>query len=468
VAVPTYPSLLYGTRYPAIPHLAGSAFGDGDVVLSNQETHVVLSRPLVAWEKLDGLNVGISFVRGVPRVHSRVHGVLELERLGPGLWPLVDFVFEHLGPLWKLLGNHSIVFGEWLDGAPSLLPYPRRDVPFVGFDLVDRARGFLSPVRSHRRLKRAGFAVPTVVFEGRVKSVAELWRYARTSRFGGPAEGLVLGQGARCFKLVRADFPTRTVMPRKKLALPSLPKALRTQEAVVKRFEPGDAQQRVEVERLSKVKGLGPGLRRVEGTKVVMNRVPGKAPRTQQDLAAVGRSLSALHGVRTTLELPALEARPSQHLNRALKVLPRADWRDAVKRLGSLIRSMERGLISRPVVCHGDLKPEHVRVHQGVARFLDFESAVVADFAWEVGAAFERLDLDASERVLVATAYQSTDGTRFVRAWLYRLVWWVVQPAVLRATRLSGSGERIVQRSERRALEVLSALTGRKLAALRR
>ncbi len=103
-----------------------------------------------------------------------------------------------------------------------------------------------------------------------------------------------------------------------------------------------------------------------------------------------------------------------------------------------------------------------------LARFLDFESAVVADFAWEVGAAFERLDLDASERVLVATAYQSTDGTRFVRAWLYRLVWWVVQPAVLRATRLSGSGERIVQRSERRALEVLSALTGRKLAALRR
>ena len=69
---------------------------------------------------------------------------------------------------------------------------------------------------------------------------------------------------------------------------------------------------------------------------------------------------------------------------------------------------------------------------------------------------------------MLASAYQGDDGTRFVRAWLYRLVWWVVQPAVLRATRLSGSGERIVHRSERRARDLLSALTGRQLSALRR
>ncbi len=463
----TYPSLVYGTRFPAIPHLAGSAFGDGDVVLSSRETADVLARPFVAYEKLDGLNVGISFVRGVPRVHSRVRGVLTLDRLGPGLWPLVDFVFEHLGPLWRVLGNHSIVFGEWLEGAPSLLPYPRREVAFVGFDLVEKKRGFIGPVQSHRRLKRAGFAVPGVVFRGAAPSVEALWKFTRTSRFGGPAEGLVLVQGARCFKLVRPDFVERRVVAPKQLIRPSLPKAIRTPE-VLKRFEPDDPKQQVEVERLRKVKALGPGLRRVEGTTVVMGRVPGRAMRTLQDVAAVGRSLAALHRVRTSLDLGALEPKPSQQLRRAIRMVDRADWRAAMRALLPLIRSMERGLVGREVVCHGDLKPDHVRVHDGVARFLDFESSVVADFAWELGAAFERLDLDGRQRVVLATSYESGDGTSFLRAWLYRLVWQVLQPVALQGTRLSGSGERIVRRSEVRARALLGALTARRLTALRR
>ena len=467
MAVTTYPSLVYGTRYPAIPHLGGSAFGEGDVVLSARETADVLARPVVAYEKLDGLNVGISFVRGVPRVHSRVRGVLTLDRLGPGLWPLVDFVFEHLGPLWKVLGNHSIVFGEWLEGAPSLLPYPRRDVAFVGFDLVERSRGFIGPARSHQRLKRAGFAVPEPVFRGVAPSVESLWKYTRRSRFGGPAEGLVLVQGARCFKLVRSDFVDRRVVEPKRLIRPSLPKVLRTSE-VTKVFEPGDPKQQLEVERLRTVKALGPGLRRVEGTKVVMGRVPGRAMRTLQDVAAVGRSLSALHRVRTSVDVGSLEPTPSQQLRRAMRRVERADWRDAMKRLMPLIRSMERGLVGREVICHGDLKPDHVRLHDGVARFLDFESAVRADFAWELGAAFERLDLDGHQRVVLATSYESGDGTSFLRAWLYRLVWQVMQPVALQGVSLSGSGERIVQRGELRARALLGSLTGRRLRALRR
>jgi hypothetical protein len=103
-----------------------------------------------------------------------------------------------------------------------------------------------------------------------------------------------------------------------------------------------------------------------------------------------------------------------------------------------------------------------------LARFLDFESSVVADFAWELGAAFERLDLDGRQRVVLATSYESGDGTSFLRAWLYRLVWQVLQPVALQGTRLSGSGERIVRRSEVRARALLGALTARRLTALRR
>ncbi|MBE2251851.1 MAG: phosphotransferase [Myxococcus sp.] len=468
--ITTYPSLVYGTRYPAIPHLAGSAFGDGDVVLSEAETRAVLSRPVVATEKLDGLNVGISFVRGVPRVHSRVRGVITLDRLGPGLWPLVDFVFEHLGPLWRLLGNHSIVFGEWLEGAPSVLPYPRRQVAFVAFDLVDRARGFMRPTRAHRTLAAAGFAVPLPVFQGVAGAVEALWPLTRTSRFGGPAEGLVLSQGARCFKLVRPDFVTRRVVKPPKLPRARLPAPVRARATVTKVFEPGDVGRDVEVERLRLVRGLGPGLRRVEGAEVVMGKVPGKAVRASASLpevAAVGRSLAALHRVPTSLPLGALEPKPSQQLRRAMKLVGRDDWSAALPSLLRLVRAMESGLPHHPVVCHGDLKPEHVRLHEGVARFLDFESAVIADGAWELGAAFERLDLDGRQRVALARAWSAGDGTSFLRAWLFRLVWWVMQPAALQGVALSASGARIVARSEGRARALLGALGGVSVGRLR-
>lgn len=478
MAVTTYPSLVYGSRYPAIPHLFGSAFGDGDVVLSERQTRRVLARPVRAVEKLDGLNVGISFVKGVPRVHSRVRGELPLHRLGPGLWRLTDFVLERLGPLWRLLGNRFVVYGEWLEGAPSLLPYPRRDVPFVAFDVMDRERrGFVAPNRSRRLLADAGLAVPQVVFEGVAGDVAALWPLTRRSRFGGPSEGLVLTQGARCFKLVRHDFVARSVVARPQLPRARLPGRV-AGPGVTKRFGTEEAAlERVEVERLRRVGRLGPGLRRVEGRVVEMGRVPGRslgARAPLADVAAVGRALEALHRVPTSLELGRLGERPSHELRAAVVRLRERGtessrrWADVVEaRLLPLIRALERGLPSAPVVCHGDLKPEHVKVHDGAARFLDLESALVADFAWELGAAFERLDLDGPRRVALAQAYPSEDGTRFLRAWLHRLVWWVVQPVALRGVPLSGSGARIVRQSEARARALLSALHGTSLPTLR-
>ena len=79
--------------------------------------------------------------------------------------------------------------------------------------------------------------------------------------------------GARRNAALRSDFADRRVVARERLIRPALPKAIRTPE-VIKRFEPGDPKQQIEVERLRKVKALGPGLRRVEGTTVVMGRVP--------------------------------------------------------------------------------------------------------------------------------------------------------------------------------------------------
>lgn len=473
MGITTYPKLVFGTRYPAIPHLAGSASSEGDAVLSPRQTRAVLSRPFVAYEKLDGLNVGFSFVRGVPRIHSRIHGLLTLDRIGPGLWPMVDFVFDRLGALWRLLGNELVVYGEWLEGAPARLPYPRRDVPFVAFDLAHREkRAFLGAQRSHELLERAGFAVPAPVFRGTAAGVDALWPLTRTSRFGGPAEGLIVVQGPRCFKLVRPDFLDRALKAPPAPRRPPLPRSTTRGSPLTKRFAADQLErQRVEVERLRRVGNLGPGLHAVRGSTVVMGRLGGRAfgrAVSLEEVAAVGRSLSRLHRVGTSFPLDALEDRPSVHLQRALAALgPRHAWTRAARRtLLPLLRAMERGLVAERVVCHGDLKPEHVRLHRGAARFLDFECALFADAAWELGAAFERLDLDARQRVALTRAYESDDGTRFLRAWLHRLAWMVVQPAVLRGTKLSGSGRRIVARSEAQARALLEALSGRRVPKL--
>lgn len=468
--ITTYPSLVFGTRYPAIPHLAGSAFTDGDVVLSEKQTLAVLARPFVAVEKLDGLNVGFSFVRGVPRIHSRIHGVLTLDRIGPGLWPMVDFVFENLGALWQLLGDEHVLFGEWLEDAPSRLPYPTRDVPFVAFDLAHRdQRTFLPPTRAHALIEKAGLAVPKPLFRGTAARVEDLWPLTRRSRFGGPSEGLVVMQEGRCFKLVRGDFLERELRTPKPRPRPPLPGRVPVTSRVSKRFTRAEeARLEVEVDRLRHVGALGPRLLERRDRTIVMSRLPGRALGPRDDVAPVGRALSSLHRVETSLSLDTLEDRPSRHLNRALRALgPRHPWTRAVTRsLLPLIRSLERGLTAEPVICHGDIKPEHVRVHHGAARFLDFECALVADAAWELGAAFERLDLEARQRVDLTRAYESEDGTRFLRAWLNRLAWQVVQPALLQQTRLSGSGRRIVRRSEARAKRLLEQLTGTRLPKL--
>jgi hypothetical protein len=477
VPITTYPSLVYGTRYPAIPHLHGSAFTEGDVVLSEAQTRAVLRRRFVASEKLDGLNVGLSFRRGVPVVHSRVHGVLPLARLGPTLWPLVDFVFSNLGALWRLLGARYAVFGEWLEGAPSRLPYPRRDVDFVGFDLVDvQTKTFLGPTRSHARLREAGFATPIALFEGTAPSIDALWRLTRRSRFGGPSEGLVLVQGPRCFKLVRDDYLERPVLERRGLRPPRAGR-LTGRALVTKRFV-DPVRLTVEAERLRAAETVGPGLVRREGAMLVMRRLPGRAPRGHIEpatAAAIGLSLRALHRQGTRLSLDALEPTAKEQLQRALDTLGDAGdatataWARAVKRkLVPLIEGLERGLRGAPVVCHGDLKREHVRVDsRGAVRFLDFERALWADGAWEAGAAFERLGLDGPARVALCRAMGGDDGTRLLRAWLYRLVWWVLHPALLRGQRRAPSVERFLRDGERQARALLRALGTRRLPRLR-
>jgi Phosphotransferase enzyme family/RNA ligase len=466
----TYPRLVFGTRFPAIPHLLGSATSsDADVVLSEEHTRDVLARVLVAHEKLDGFNVGLGFRRGLPVVHSRLHGVVPLRRLGPGFWPLVDYVFEHLAVLRRLLGDDTVLFGEWLEGVPTSLPYPRRKVPFVGFDLLDwRSRTFVPPEDARKRIARAGLPVTPELYRGTPRTLERLISLTNRSWFGGPAEGLVVTQGTRCFKFVRSDFMKPARLERPQFEKPPLPTPVRGGKTVRKTFAAGDDEvfQRVEVERLRALgpRGVAPTLKSVRGRTLELTRLPGRAWKKNESVklaAALGASLAKVHSVASRLPLDSLADTSAAQLREAIAVLRStgdAKWADELERgVLPLVRGLERELPIVPVVCHGDLKPEHVRVDGEVVRLLDFERSLRADRAWELGAAFERLGLSRAQRVALARGAGTHDGTVFLRAWISRIAWWAVQAVALRETTRSPS---VMARSREgvRRLRELSAL----------
>lgn len=465
----TYPQLVFGTRFPAIPHLFGSmTSSDADVVLSEAQTREVLERPLLAHEKLDGFNVGLGFQRGLPVVHSRLHGVVPLRRLGPGFWPLVDYVFDHLGVLRRLLGDDTVLFGEWLEGVPTSLPYPRRKVPFVGFDLLRwKARAFLPPAEARRRIARAGLPITPELYRGTPRTVDVLLALTNRSWFGGPAEGVVVTQGARCFKFVRADF-IKQPMGKRTFERPALPAPVRGAESVRKTFadEGDEVFQRVEIERLRALgpRGVAPKLKAVRGRTLELARLPGRSWRPNEServAAALGASLAKVHSVPSRLPLGALADRSTAQLRETIALLRRtgdAKWADELERgVLPLVRGLERGLPIEPVVCHGDLKPEHVRIDGKVVRLLDFERSLRADRAWEFGAAFERLGLSRAQRVALVRGAGTHEGTVFLRAWISRIAWWAVQAVALRETTRSPS---VMARSREgvRRLRELSAL----------
>jgi len=447
----TYPRLVFGTRFPAIPHLLGSTTSsDADVVLSAAQTRAVLARPLVAHEKLDGFNVGLGFQRGLPVVHSRLHGVVPLRRLGPGFWPLVDYVFEHLAVLRRLLGDDTVLFGEWLEGVPSSLPYPRRKVPFVGFDLLNwRSRAFLPPDEARRRISRAGLPITPQLYRGTPRTLERWIALTARSWFGGPAEGVVVTQGSRCFKFVRADF-LKHPLTRPTYEKPPLPAPVRGWKTVRKTFaaEGDDVFQRVEVERLRALgpRGVAPTLKAVRGRTLELTRLPGRPLKQSAPVrvvAALGAALAKVHAVPSRSPLDSLADTSTAQLRETIAVLRRTGdvkWAGELERgVLPLIRGLERELPIARVVCHGDLKPEPVRVDGKVVRLPDFDGSLRADRAWEFGAAFERLGLSRAQRVALVRGAGTHDGTVFLRAWLSRITWWAVQAVALRETTRSPS-----------------------------
>jgi aminoglycoside phosphotransferase (APT) family kinase protein len=192
---------------------------------------------------------------------------------------------------------------------------------------------------------------------------------------------------------------------------------------------------------------------------LTLSRLPGRPfPRraTPALAAALGDALARLHARaravprRTTVDVLAGDA--ARHLRDALRhgglggatatdALPRESARgdssrstDAVRALADLLAAQSAG--AAPLaLCHADLKPEHLRVGRDAVALLDFERACLADPAWELACAMDRLALDAPARhaLLAAYAARRFDPRLAVRVLAFRLAWLPLLPRAVAA-----------------------------------
>lgn len=192
------------TKYPRIPHLAGSLASAGDLVLSARASRAFRDQPADVFEKLDGLNVGFTFVGpGDLRVLSRVRGPLRPADLDDDLWELTSWAHRHQARLFAACGTRYAAFGEWLTFRLGV-GYSALPDAVVFFDLLDTKTGRVVP-DGKRRLAGAGFEVNRRI--GRTRGADGLERFRGSRPYGADRdEGLLFERGARRAKFVWADY----------------------------------------------------------------------------------------------------------------------------------------------------------------------------------------------------------------------------------------------------------------------
>jgi ATP-dependent RNA circularization protein (DNA/RNA ligase family) len=201
-------------RYPHTPHLAWPGEGKprDDKVLPPAEAKLMLSADVVAEEKVDGANLGLSLSpAGGLRAQNRSHYLVE--PFSGQFSRLSSWLAVHNDALRAALTPNLMLFGEWC-AAKHSLSYDQLPDWFLLFDVFDRhQQAFWSSARRNALAQVVGLSsVPQVVY-GRV-SLAELEKLLATepSRYRhGPLEGLVVRSESTDWcqsraKLVRAEF----------------------------------------------------------------------------------------------------------------------------------------------------------------------------------------------------------------------------------------------------------------------
>lgn len=152
-------------RFPHTPHLVWLAQGSprDDKILLPDEAKSLLSQNVVAEEKLDGANLGISVDKGI-QVQNR--GQFLIPPFGGQFSRLPSWLAHHEEAFIKHLPKHLILFGEWC-AAKHSLDYDKLPDWFLGFDVYDRTTGkFWSTKRRNELLEQLELAAVPKVFQG--------------------------------------------------------------------------------------------------------------------------------------------------------------------------------------------------------------------------------------------------------------------------------------------------------------
>ena len=144
-------------RFPHTPHLAwlGSDTPRDDKVLSASEAGDFLAHTVVIEEKVDGANLGFSVgPDGELRAQNRGQ---YLARPFTGQFARLNgWLATHEEALFDALGEHLMLFGEWVAAVHSL-EYPALPDYFLVFDVYDkRVQRFWSTTRRNALATQLG------------------------------------------------------------------------------------------------------------------------------------------------------------------------------------------------------------------------------------------------------------------------------------------------------------------------
>jgi len=161
-------------KYPRTPHLEGSRLQPGDEDLDQLRFKNLENGLIVAEEKLDGANAGLSFgPAGELLLQSRGHyltgGGREKHFALFKTWASC-----HKQSFWKRLGSRFVVYGEWLY-AKHTIYYDKLPHYFLEFDVFDKQqKQFLSTKARRNLLEGLPIKSVPVLWQGRPKTLEEL------------------------------------------------------------------------------------------------------------------------------------------------------------------------------------------------------------------------------------------------------------------------------------------------------
>ncbi|MCA9550194.1 MAG: RNA ligase family protein [Myxococcales bacterium] len=170
-------------KYPRTPHLAGSRLQPGDEDLDQVPFAELAGRFVVAEEKMDGANAGISFSpSGELLLQSRGH-YLDGGPRERHFALLKQWAGVHVGALHEVLGARYVLYGEWLYAKHTCF-YDRLPHYFMEFDVYDREQDLYLSTAARAALLGGLPVVPVrVLYADRPRAKAELLEHLGPSCF---------------------------------------------------------------------------------------------------------------------------------------------------------------------------------------------------------------------------------------------------------------------------------------------